>query len=270
MKKHLSTIILIAVLVVGLAILLYPTISDYWNSLHQSKAIASYVEEVSNMDEDQYQQMLDQAIRFNDQLNKESYALTDEQKAEYEQILNPGNLGIMAYVEVPSLGIALPIYHGTEESVLQRAVGHMEWTSLPVGGKSTHCVISGHRGLPSAKLFTDLDKMKEQDIFIIRVLDEILTYQVDQILIVEPHDVQALRITEGMDYCTMVTCTPYGVNSHRLLIRGHRIENLEDTPTTHIAADAMQIDPLIMAPIIATPILLVLLILLFTTTKKKR
>jgi sortase A len=191
-----------------------------------------------------------------------TYTLNDEQKAEYDQILDIGGLGIMGYIEVPAIGVTLPIYHGTDEAVLQIAVGHLEWTSLPVGGESSHCVVSGHRGLPSAKLFTDLDKLVVGDIFVFRVLDEILTYEVDQILIVKPNETEALLIQEGQDLCTLITCTPYGVNSHRLLVRGHRVENQEEVKAIRVTADAMQIEPVIVAPIVAIPMLLVLLIFL--------
>jgi sortase A len=166
--------------------------------------------------------------------------------------------------------VVLPIYHGTDESVLQVAVGHLEWTSLPVGGESSHCVVSGHRGLPRARLFTDLDKVVEGDVFILRVLDEILTYEVDQILIVEPHETEALRIVEGEDLCTLITCTPYGVNSHRLLVRGHRVENQEEAQTIRVTADAMQIEPVMVAPIVAIPMLLVLLIGVLIPKPKRR
>ncbi len=272
MKKHISTIILIFVFIIGLSLLLYPTISDYWNSLHQSKAIATYVEQVADLDEEKYRKMLDEAYEYNISLTKRDvpYALTPQQKADYFIMLDPGGLGIMAYVEIPSIGVVLPIYHGTDESVLQKAIGHIEWTSLPVGGEGTHCVISGHRGLPSSRLFTDLDKVREGDIFFIRVLDELLTYEVRKILTAEPQQVQALNIEKGKDMCTLVTCTPYGVNSHRLLVIGERTVNPEEAPTVHITADAMQIEPIIVAPIVAIPLLLILLgALLYNTRKKK-
>ena len=174
----------------------------------------------------------------------------------------------MGYVEIPSISCTLPIYHGTDEAVLQIAIGHMEGSSLPVGGESTHCVISGHRGLPSAKLFTKLDELVEGDVFMLQVLGETLTYEVDQIRIVEPREIDALEIVEGEDYCTLVTCTPYGVNSHRLLVRGHRVENREGKDV-RIAADARQIEPEIVAPLVAVPILFVLLIWLLVKYRKK-
>ena len=262
MKKHGTTVILLIVLIAGLSLLLYPTLANWWNSMTQSRAVASYVEAVSKIDEEQYARLWNEALDYNRSLTNRSndYLLTGSQKSTYENILDIGGLGIMGYIEVPSIGVTLPIYHGTDETVLQVAIGHLEWTSLPVGGKSSHCVVSGHRGLPSARLFTDLDKVVVGDIFMIRVLDEILTYEVDQILIVEPHETEALQIVEGEDLCTLITCTPYGVNSHRLLVRGHRVENQEMAATVRVTADATQIEPAIVAPILAIPMLLALLI----------
>ena len=272
MKKHGTTIILIIVFLVGLSLLLYPTFADWWNSLHQSRAVASYVEQVANIDEEQYAHLWDAAWEYNEELvnRPNNYVLEEAQREQYDQILDVGGLGIMGYIEVPSIGVTLPIYHGTDETVLQVAVGHLEWTSLPVGGESSHCVVSGHRGLPSAKLFTDLDKLAVGDVFIYRVLDEILTYEVDQILIVEPHETKELQIQEGKDLSTLVTCTPYGVNSHRLLVRGHRVENQEQAQSIRVTADAMQIEPTIVAPILALPMLFVLLIALLIPKSKNR
>ena len=175
----------------------------------------------------------------------------------------------MGYIEIPGINCSLPIYHGTDESVLQIAVGHISWSSLPTGGESTHCVLSGHRGLPSAKLFTNLDKLTEGSVFMLRVLDEVLTYEVDRILVVLPDEVDALQIVEGEDLCTLVTCTPYGINSHRLLVRGHRIENIEAARTARVTADAIQVEPLIVAPAVAVPFLLLLVILLLVKPRKK-
>ena len=267
MKKknnNWTTVFLVLLLLAGVSLLLYPSLSDYWNSMHQTRAIASYAETVSQLDTAQYDEMWKAAQDYNRSLaqRETAFALTDEQKAAYESLLDVSGLGVMGYIEIPEIDCSLPIYHGTEESVLQIAVGHLDWTSLPVGGASTHCVLSGHRGLPSAKLFTNLDKLVEGDVFMLRVLDEVLTYEVDQILIVEPQDVAALQIVEGKDYCTLVTCTPYGVNTHRLLVRGHRIENIEEAKAVRITADAIQIEPLLVAPIVAIPMLLLLLILL--------
>ena len=225
MRKHLSTIVLVILLLIGLSLLLYPTVSDYWNSFHQTRAIATYAENVAALDNASYDAIWDAARQYNRNLcsRSNSFLLSEEQKAEYESLLDISGQGVMGYIEIPEIDVSLPIYHGTEDPVLQVAVGHLEWTSLPVGGESTHCVLSGHRGLPSAKLFTDLDKLREGDTFLLRVLDEILTYEVDQILIVEPQDTAALEIAEGEDYCTLVTCTPYGINTHRLLVCGSRI-----------------------------------------------
>ena len=274
MKKkgnHLITILLVLIFLLGLSLLLYPAVSDYWNSKHQTRAIAVYSEEVSGLDKEQYQALWAGAAAYNASLRERdnAYLLTEEQKAAYEQLLNVSGLGIMGYIEIPSIDCSLPIYHVTEESVLQIAIGHLEWSSLPVGGESTHCVLSGHRGLPSAKLFTNLDKLQEGDVFMLRVLDEVLTYEVDQILIVEPQEIAALQITEGEDYCTLVTCTPYGINSHRLLVRGHRIENAPEARLVRVTADAVQIEPLLVAPIVALPMLLLLLILLLLPKRPK-
>ena len=270
MKKNSSTIILLVVFLLGLSLLLYPSFSNYWNSFTSSKAIGSYAEQVAGMDEDRYQRIWESAYNYNQALTTRSnqYILTEEMNGEYQELLNVGGTGIMGYIEIASLGVSLPIYHGTSDAVLQIAVGHLDWTSLPVGGEGTHCVLSGHRGLPSAKLFTNLDKLVVGDTFILRVLDEILTYEVDQILIVEPHVTENLHIEEGKDYCTLVTCTPYGINSHRLLVRGHRVENAAEARIVRVTADAIQIEPIIVAPILAAPMLLVLLIV--TLTPKKR
>ena len=264
---------LLIILFAGLALLLYPTISDKWNALHQSRAIASYVENVDGLNEDAYEEILREAEEYNASLPRsDSRFLPSEEETElYDSMLDISESGIMAYVEIPKLGISLPIYHGTDEEVLQTAIGHIQGSSLPVGGEGTHCVISGHRGLPSAKLFTDIDQLTEGDIFIIRVLDETLTYEVDQIHIVEPDDISLLGIEEGKDLCTLVTCTPYGINSHRLLVRGQRIENTDDGTPLHISADAGQIDALIVAACIAVPVLLVLLlIVLLRPANRKR
>ena len=262
--NHITTIVLVLILLVGLSLLLYPSVSDYWNSFHSSRAISAYTEDVANLDEVQYEEMWSAARAYNRALAERStnFALSDAQKEEYEKLLDISGVGIMGYLEIPELNMSLPIYHGTEESVLQIAAGHLEWSSLPVGGESSHCVISGHRGLPSAKLFTDLDKLQEGDVFVLRVLDEVLTYEVDQIRVVEPSQVSDLEIVEGSDLCTLVTCTPYGINTHRLLVRGHRIENIQESQTIRVTSDAMQIEPLIVAPIVATPVLLLVLLLL--------
>ena len=275
MKKKSSnfiTILLVLIFLAGLSLLLYPSVSDYWNSFHQSKAITQYAEQVAILDENQYGELWDAAADYNASLKDSTnhYILSDTQKHAYEQLLNVSNTGVMGYIEIPSIQCSLPIYHGTEESVLQIAVGHLEWTSLPVGGESTHCVLSGHRALPSAKLFTDLDKIVVGDVFMLQILDEVLTYEVDQILIVEPQETADLQIIEGQDHCTLVTCTPYGINTHRLLVRGHRIDNLPEAKMVHVTADAVQIEPMIVAPIAAIPMLLVLLVALIIPRHKKQ
>lgn len=264
MKKHLPTILLFLVFFIGLSLLLYPSFADWWNSFHQSRAVASYVEQVANMDDDQYQEIWNAAWDYNRSLvdRPNDYLLSDEQRSFYEQLLNITENGIMGYIEIPKIGIVYPIYHGTDEAVLQIAIGHLEWTSLPVGGEGSHCVISGHRGLPSARLFTDLDQMEVGDTFLLRVLDEVLTYETDQILIVEPDVTEELLIEEGKDFCTLVTCTPYGINSHRLLVRGHRIETEAVKAVRRVTADALQIEPVIVASFMAAPVLLLLLIML--------
>lgn len=261
MRKHLTSIILILVFLTGLSLLLYPTVSDWWNSFRQSKTIAAYSKEVADLDEEIYQKLWAEAAAYNERLGSsvQHFTLTEEEKKAYEGLLNVSGDGVMGYVEIPSIQCTLPIYHGTDDSILQVAIGHLEWTSLPVGGESSHCVLSGHRGLPSAKLFSNLDKLAEGDIFMLRTLDETLTYEVDQILIVEPEDTDALTIEEGKDLCTLVTCTPYGVNSHRLLVRGHRIEKIEESGAIRVTADALQVDPILAASIAAIPMLLLLL-----------
>ena len=273
MKKNtLSNILLILVMIVGLSLLLYPTFSDWWNSSRQTQVITQYAEAVAKLDNESYDGILQSAMEYNaslvDRFN--SYLLTDEQKARYHQELNFSGDGIMGYVEIPSIDVTLPVYHGTEEEVLQVAVGHIEWSSLPTGGANTHCVVSGHRGLPSARLFTDLDQMIVGDVFMMNVLNQTLTYQVDQIKIVLPHETEDLLIEEGKDYCTLVTCTPYGVNSHRMLVRGKRIDNIEAAKVIRVTADAVRIEPILVAPAVAAPILLILLIVLMLPKRKNK
>lgn len=271
-KNNWTTVFLVLLLLAGVSLLLYPSLSDYWNSMHQTRAIASYAETVSQLDTAQYDEMWKAAQDYNRSLaqRETAFALTDEQKAAYESLLDVSGLGVMGYIEIPEIDCSLPIYHGTEESVLQVAVGHLEWSSLPVGGEGTHCVLSGHRGLPSAKLFTNLDKLAVGDTFLLRVLDEVLTYEVDQILIVEPEQVDALGIVPGEDYCTLVTCTPYGINTHRLLVRGHRVENTPEAARMHVTADATQFDPLLVAPVLAIPVLLLLLMILLVPKRRRK
>lgn len=258
-RKHFTTILLVLILLTGVSLLLYPTVSDYWNSFHQSQAIASYVEAVAEIDNTDYEKMWQEAVAYNEKLKDNSgrWTPTDEELEEYERLLNVSDTGIMGYIEIPKIKVSLPIYHGTDEAILQIAIGHIPGSSLPVGGKGTHCVVSGHRGLPSAKLFTDLDQLEEGDLFMMRILDETLTYEVDQVRIVEPEELSDLEIDEDKDLCTLVTCTPYGINSHRLLVRGHRVENLKED-TIRVTADAQQIDPVMVAPVVAVPLILLL------------
>lgn len=269
-KKYLSTIILIAIFFIGLSLLLYPTLSDYWNSFHQSRAIASYAEAVANLDDNKYEEILNSARSYNAELAKKAFNLMlgEEELNKYNDVLDVDGTGIMAYIEVPKIKCNLPIYHGTDEAVLQIAIGHIAGTSLPIGGESTHCVLSGHRGLPSAKLFTDIDKLVVGDTFIIRTLDEVFTYEVDKINIVLPAEVDLLRIEEGEDLCTLVTCTPYGVNTHRLLVRGHRIAN--ENSKIRVTSDAQQIEPIIVAPMVAVPLIFILLVIVLIDTKKRK
>lgn len=269
-NKKSSYLPLLLIFFAGLALLLYPTVSDYYNSFHQTRAITGYSEVVSQLDDTRYDELWGAAWDYNRALcdRETSFALSDAQKAEYDALLDVSGLGIMGYIEIPEINCSLPIYHGTEESVLQIAVGHLEWSSLPVGGEGSHCVLSGHRGLPSAKLFTNLDKLVVGDVFMLRVLDEVLTYEVDQILIVEPQETDSLTIVPGEDLCTLVTCTPYGINTHRLLVRGHRIENIPEAKTIRVTADAMQIEPLLVAPFAALPLLLMGLIALLIPKRR--
>lgn len=269
MKKHITTILLILLFFVGLGLILYPTFSNWWNSFHSSKAINAYSDMVANLDEDQYEEILAAAHDFNASRLTEgtSFSMSPEQKELYPDLLNVGGDGIIGYIEIPSIGVALPIYHGTEERILQVAVGHLDWSSFPIGGESTHSVLSGHRGLPSARIFTDLDDLREGDLFMIRVLGELLTYEVDQILIVDPTDVDSLKVEQGKDLCTLVTCTPYGINTHRLLVRGHRVENTPETELIRITANAVPLDPMIVAVIVAVPLMVLAIILLISGSR---
>lgn len=271
MKKHLSNIILIFIFLIGLSVLLYPAVSDYVNSKTQSRAIASYDLILSEMKEENFDEMFAQAEEYNESLrqNAEGFYHPD-QISGYSELLDIGGTGIMGYISIEKIRVELPIYHGTREGVLQIAVGHLEGTSLPIGGKSTHTVLSAHRGLPSAKLFTNLDDLEVKDTFSITVLNRVLTYEVDQIRIVKPDEVDDLKIVEGEDYCTLLTCTPYGINSHRLLVRGKRIATPDEKAPIFVANDAYRIDPLIAAPAAAVPMLLVLLIVLLVKYRKRK
>lgn len=259
MRKHLSTIILIVILIAGLSLLLYPTVSDYWNSFHQSRAISTYTEQVEQIDTGEQEAALARARAYNAELwNKSNrYEFSEAEEEEYENLLNISDTSMIGYIEIPSINCRLPIYHGMSQEVLQTGVGHMKGSSLPVGGLGTHSVLTAHRGLPSATLFTNLDKMEEGDYFVLHVLGETMTYEIDQIHIVLPDDVDDLELEKGKDYCTLVTCTPYGVNSHRLLLRGHRTEN---QAAQLVQEDAKQINSTMVSLIIAGTILLILFI----------
>ncbi len=263
-QKHkgpqMSTIIALVILAIGVGVVTYPTFSDWWNQYHQSRAIANYVQAVEQTDPQVIEDMFAAAHDYNEKLlsNGNRFKMTNKDRAEYESILNLNGDGVMGYIQINNIGVSLPIYHGVKESVLQVAIGHIEGTSLPVGGESTHAAVSGHRGLPSAKLFSDLDKLVEGDTFTITILNQTFTYLVDQIRIVEPDDLSDLNIAEGEDYVTLITCTPYGINTHRLLVRGHRIENMADALA--IPAEAVQIPNYVAVPAVAIPMLFVYLV----------
>ena len=270
-KGRISTIVLVVILLAGLCLLLYPTVSDCWNRLHQSKVIADYDEAVSQLDDARCDELWQEAVEYNETLlgNPDRFKMTDEERARYEQLLDVSGNGIIGSVVIPSIGCSLPVYHGTNEAVLQIAVGHIEGSSLPVGGPGTHCVLSGHCGLPSARLFTDIDKLEPGDRFSLRVLNKTLTYEVDKISIVLPYELDNLQIEEGADYCTLVTCTPYGVNDHRLLVRGHRVEGSASDDAARVVSDAIQIDPMVVAAAVGTCMLVILLVALVASAGKR-
>ena len=271
-KNRITTVLLALVFLTGLSLLLYPTVSDYWNSFHASRAVAAYAQEVADLNGAEYDRLLDAARDYNAGITERSntFVLTEEEQAEYQSLLNMDGTGVMGYIEIPNIKLSLPVYHGTEDSVLQIAVGHLDWSALPVGGEGTHCVLSGHRGLPSAKLFTNLDQLEEGDTFTLRVLDEVLCYEVDQIRIVEPQDTAALLPEPGQDLCTLVTCTPYGVNTHRLLVRGHRIEATDKADAIRVTSDAMQIEPVLVAPAVGVPLVLLAVAVLLLRDRRRR
>ena len=263
MKKNRSNIILILIFLVGLSVMLYPTVSDYINQKNQSRAVASYSEEVENLSDVDYQAYFDAADDYNRRLAETPDAFyRPEEVSGYTDTLDVSGTGIMGYITISKIGVELPVYHGTSDGVLQVAAGHLEGSSLPVGGAGTHAVISAHRGLPSAKLFTNLDELEVGDTFTITVLDRVLTYEVDQISIVLPTETDLLQPVEGKDYVTLMTCTPYGINTHRLLVRGKRIKNAENQKHIRVTADALRIEPIIVAPALAVPMLLVMLVVM--------
>ena len=261
MRKHKTVIFLTIGFLVGICILLYPTLSDYWNSKTQSRAVTNYESVLENLDEDVYKSIFENAYAYNKALYETNYPLMDYKKVPgYYETLSITENDMIGYLKIDRIGIELPIYHGTSDDVLNKGVGHLEGSSLPVGGENTHCVMSAHRGLPSSKLFTDLDRMEIGDTFQIVVLDQVLTYQVDFVKIIEPTDVSDLQIIEGGDYCTLFTCTPYGINTHRLLVRGIRIETIKEKPIIYVSNEAFRIEPLLVTPAVAAPMLLILLI----------
>ena len=265
-KRSLSNILMGIALAVGTMLLVYPKASDYWNSFTQSRSIMGYAEQVAQMSAAEYAKFISEAEEYNAKLaeNGNEWHMTQGQKKVYESRLTFDSTGVMGYIDIPKISTKLPIYHGTSDAVLQTSIGHLAESSLPVGGKGSHCVLSGHRGLPSAKLFSDLDKMVQGDTFTLSVLNETYTYQVDQIRVVEPTDLTELQIVPGKDYCTLVTCTPYGINTHRLLVRGHRVANPQGD--AKVVADAMQIDTMYVIPFVGVPILLLLVLMMLMTT----
>ncbi len=271
-KRHIITISLFLVFFIGLFVLLYPTLAEQWNRRVQSHAINDYEAVIDQLTAENYSKLFADADAYNKALAQLDYPFVNHSDIEgYDQLLNIAQNGIIGHISIPNISVELPIYHSCDADVLQYAVGHLEGSSLPVGGKGTHSVLSAHRGLPSARLFTDLDKLQEGDIFTITVLDRLLTYQVDKISIVNPDQVSTLYPVEGEDYVTLVTCTPYGINTHRLLVRGKRIENQEGQSVTHISPQAYLIEPLVVAPIAATPMLIILaLIVIFEPVKKDK
>ena len=270
LRKNLVTIILLGMIVVGLGLIAYPSVADWWNSFHQTRAVAAYASVIADMSHEEYDKILNEAAEYNKQIAETGvrWQMSDEEIQEYNSILDITGTGIMAYIDIPKIHVQLPIYHGTDDTILQIAVGHITGSSLPVGGETSHCIVSGHRGLPSAKLFSDLDELVVGDLWTVNVLDQTLTYEVDQIRVVLPTDLNYLEMEDGKDYCTLVTCTPYGVNTHRLLVRGHRVPNVQGN--ARVTADALQIEPAYVAPFIGIPIILILIVMMIIATRKKK
>ena len=268
-KRRWTTIVLLVAFFIGLSVALYPSLSNYWNSLTQSEAIIDYEKMLLSIPKEDYSKFFAQAEDYNEKLRSLDYPLTQYGTLEgYHDILNLTGNGMMGYVSIGKIGVELPLYHGTSDAVLSTAIGHLEGSSLPVGGEGTHTVVSAHRGLPSARLFTDLDRMEIGDTFQVTVLDRVLTYQVDQIRIVDPNDMSLLGIDSDKDYCTLLTCTPYGINTQRLLVRGVAIDSVQQK-TIYVTADGYQIDTLIVTPIVALPMLFVLILIVFFKPVKK-
>ena len=272
MKKQASTIVLIFIFLLGLCILLYPMVANWWNSRIHITAISEYESVLHNVDKEDYSQYFQQADAFNEEIRNSGriLMLDEDLQNQYEKMLKIPDTSVMAYIQIEKLKVVLPIYHGTSNAVLTRGVGHLEGTSLPVGGPGTHCALSAHRGLPSSKLFSDLDDMEVGDHFIITVLDRLMTYEVDQIKIVLPEELSCLRIEPDQDLCTLVTCTPYGINTHRLLVRGHRVDNESAAPQIYVPNEAIKVDPLVVAPIVAIPLVILTMIGVAVKYRKKK
>lgn len=272
MKKHFFSIVILIMFIVGLSVLLYPAISEYINSKHASRVISEYNEKLSDSSESELNELFAEAENYNKRIRDNPSAFFEPSLIDgYEDVLDITGTGIMGYIDIDKINVELPIYHGIRKEVLQIGAGHLTGTSLPVGGESTHCVLSGHRGLPSARFFTDLDELEIGDTFTINVLDRRFTYEVDQIKTVLPEEYDDLRIVDGKDYCTLLTCTPYGINTHRLLVRGVRIENDENKILgVFVRNEAFRIDPLIVAPIAAVPLLVITFTLIFISDKRNR
>lgn len=272
MKKHFFSIVIFIMFIVGLSVLLYPAISEYINSKHASRVIFEYNEKLSGSSEAELDAIFTAAENYNKLLNANSSAFYEPTLISgYENTLDITGTGIMGYIDIDRINVELPIYHGIGKAVLQVGAGHLPGTSLPVGGESSHCVLSGHRGLPSAKLFTDLDELEIGDVFTITILNRCFTYEIDQIKIVLPEESDDLRIVDGKDYCTLLTCTPYGINTHRLLVRGVRVENTEVKKAgVFVKNEAFKIDPLIVAPIAAVPLLIITFMLIFISDKRQK
>ena len=285
-KHRVSNWVLVLILIIGIGIAAYPAFSEYWNSLHQTRAIMGYAERVAEMTNEEYEQVWNAALDYNERLLEKPnrWAIDSDCLEDYETQLNVDATGNMGYISIPKIDVNLPMYHGTSDMVLQTSIGHITGTSLPAGSAHTdpedwlkpdfasHCVLSGHRGLPSARLFSDLDAMEVGDLFYLTILDQTLTYQVDRITVIEPEDMTELEIVPGKDLCTLMTCTPYGINTHRLLVRGSRVENEKNYLEVRVTADAIRIEPVYVAPFIAIPVLVLmaLWVVLMTSGKRKR
>lgn len=269
-KNNITTIILVILLLIGVGVIVYPTFSNWWNDRTQSKAIANYQMSADNLDDSAYEKLLEKAREYNEKLSNLTAPLLDyKELSEEYNVLDVSGSGVIGYITVPQLNIQLPVYCGTSEEVLNVAIGHLQGSSLPVGGESTHAVVVAHRGLPSAKLFSDLDKLVVGDEFTITILNETFTYQVDEINIVLPDETQKLNIIKGEDHVTLVTCTPYGINSHRLLVRARRIEPEEEKILLRVPADATQVDPMLVVPFIVMPLVIIMIIVWTVGGKKK-